>query len=354
MVLDVNVKNKISYPVSLCLLLIILTGCTTPEATPLASLEPASQLPTVEEMVFPEVTESPPCSIPYFEPVALFPDGNRLLVKDQQKIFIVDVNTWKQGGSFENPIPPNSVVALSPDGSLLAFTNQQDNTIELIDMTDGSTVNTLLGHTGLITDLKFAPNSDKLLTSSHDTWVRVWDRQGNPVSSFQPTGADDFPSEVLGMAISSDGTMLATIPFTGPVKIWNTETYVEIAVMGGGGGYDTSDVAFSADGKYLVSDLATGLWLWRVSDGSLVLNSINTMAFAFSPDGQEIAYVDIDQNWNVKLVSLDSMQELGTLTGNNEWLIFFVDDTRLISTNGEDTRVWQLGEENYIVCRSDR
>ena len=346
-------KNKISCLVSLCLLLIILTGCTTSEVTPIASLN-ETQTPTVEVEVSPEVTKSPTCSMPYFEPVSLFPDGNRLLVKNQEKIFIVNTETWKQEGTFEIPIVSDAVAALSPDGSLLAFSNQQDNTIELIDMTDGSAINTLSGHTGLITDLKFTPASDKLFSSSHDTWVRVWDRQGNPVSSFQPTGADDFPSEVLGMAISPDGTMLATIPFDGPVKLWDMETHAEIAEMGGSGGYDTSDVAFSSDGKYLASDLATGLWVWQFSDGSLLLNGINTMAFAFSPDGQNIAYIDIDQNWDAKLTSLDSKQNIYTMEGNNAWLIFFIDNNRLILFSSAESRVWHLGEENYIMCRSDQ
>ena len=221
-------KRNVNCLIFICLLLVIPEGCTTPETKPIASQEPATQLPSLEMGVPPEVTEPSTCSAPYFEPVALLPDGTRLLVKNQEKIFIVDANSWKQEGEFEIPISPNSVVTLSPDGSLLAFTHQQDNTIELIDMKAGNVINILPEHTGLITDLKFTPDSGKLFSSSHDTWVRVWDRQGNPVSSFQPTGADDFPSEVLGMAISPDGTMLATIPFNGPVKLWSVETFAEI------------------------------------------------------------------------------------------------------------------------------
>jgi WD40 repeat protein len=158
------------------------------------------------------------------------------------------------------------------------------------------------------------------------------------------------------MAISPDGTMLATIPFNGPVKLWDMTTHAEISEMGGSGGYDTSDIAFSSDGQYLASDLATGLWIWRLSDSSLVSSGINTMAFAFSPDGRLIAYSDIARNYDVILVSLEDMQELHTLAGNNGWLTFFVDDTRLMSTNVVETRVWQVEEERllFVVCNSDQ
>jgi WD40 repeat protein len=330
----------------------MLTGCDVPQTSPVVVI--ASATPRADALNTPVVkapataTIQPDCSVPYFEPVALLPNDKGLLVKNEQEIFIVDTNSWKPVGTFEVPIALDSVVALSPDGRLLAFTHQQENTIQLVNMEDGKVINTLSGHTSLITNLKFTPTSDKLLSSAHDGWVRVWDTQGNLVDSFQPTGADNFPSEVLGMAISPDGAMLATIPFDGPVKLWEMRTHAEIREMGGSGGYDTSDVAFSPDGEYLASDLATGLWVWRVSDGSLVLNGINTMAFAFSPTGHVIAYSDIDQNSDLILFSLDRLQRLHRLQGNNGWLTFFADGSQLMSTNGMETWIWQVDNESLL------
>lgn len=353
-------KSKVNpgCRIGFCLLMVpvLLIGCVESRIaafspTPEGVVQPETFIPA--ESVSPDYSLFPGCSVSYFEPVALFPDGDRLLVKNRQKIFIVSTGDWKQSGTFEIPILPDAVVNLSPDGNVLAYSNQQDYTITLVNMEDGKVISRLMEHTGLITDLIFTPDGDHLLSASHDTWVHTWDRLGNLVSSFQPAGADDFPSEVMNLAISPDGAMLATIPFNGPVKLWDMETHMEIAQMGGSGGYDTSDIAFSPDGQYLASDLATGLWIWRVPDGSLVMSGINTMAFAFSPDGRHLAYSDNNRDGELILIALDGLQVLHTLEGNLGWLVFFVDDTRLISINGSETRIWNMEKEMLLAVGCD-
>jgi WD40 repeat protein len=107
--------------------------------------------------------------------------------------------------------------ALSPDGETLAW-SLEDNTIQLVRVTDQKVLHTLAGHTDMVTKLRFSPESDELVSASHDGWVRVWDMQGEEVRSFQP------PNEVLGIGISADGSMLATVPFDGPVTLWNLDT----------------------------------------------------------------------------------------------------------------------------------
>ncbi len=126
--------------------------------------------------------------------------------------------------------------------------------------------------------------------------------QGEELRSFQAV-------EALGIGISPDGSMLATVPFDGPVALWDLDTLEKIKDLGGYGGYDTSDAEFSPDGQYLAADLATGLFLWRISDASLVWNEVkNSMAVAFSPDGQYLAYSDVDDGNKVILASPDTAQ----------------------------------------------
>jgi WD40 repeat protein len=158
---------------------------------------------------------------------------------------------------------------------------------------------------------------------------------------------------VLGIGISPDGATLATLPFDGPVILWDLAEYKAIVEVGGSGGFDTSDVDFSPDGQFIAADLATGLSVWKASDQTLLWSGINSMAFAYSPDGRFLAYSDIGENNNVVLSSPDGTQRIRTLEGHQGpvWaMIFSPDSTRLVSADGIEIRIWQVedGELLYV------
>jgi WD40 repeat protein len=286
------------------------------------------------------------------------PDNIRMLFRTDSGVQVINLQTMKQEMYLEAPGKLTPAITLSPNGEILAWA-LEDNTIQLIRMTDQKLLHTLIGHTDRITRLKFSPKGDKLFSSSQDTWVRLWDSNGNQVQAFQPTGADNNLSAVLGMGISPDGTMLATIPSDGPVKLWNTADYKLERDLGGSGGYDTSDVAFSTDGQMIAADLAAGLFLWRITDGMELLGSdprINSMAVAFSPDGRTLAYSEIGERNAIVLSSADGTQRIRTLEGQQTpvWgLIFSPDSTLLASIDDVETRVWRVEDGELLLSGKD-
>jgi WD40 repeat protein len=158
---------------------------------------------------------------------------------------------------------------------------------------------------------------------------------------------------VLGIGFSPDGAQLATVPFDGPVELWDLNSKEKLAALGGTGGYDTSDAIFSPNGQFLAADLATGLFLWRIADGELVWNEIkNSMAFAFSPDGRYLAYSDIDEGSKVFLSSPDGAQTIrimeGTPGGPVWELIFSPDSSMLASTDGAELRIWGVEDGRLL------
>ncbi len=218
---------------------------------------------------------------------------------------------------------------------------------------------TLVGHNDVVFKLRFSPSGDRLFSASHDTWVSIWDMSGQKVDAFQPTGAGDLPSEVLGIGISADGAQLASIPIDGPVKILDLITLKQVAELGGSGGFDTSDAAFSPDGKYLAADLATGLFLWRLADGrSMWELPVNSMAADFSPDGRYLAYANAGSSYDLVLSSPDGAETARILSGHPGpvWeLAFSPDSSLLASTDGIELRIWRVedGELMYVgksVC----
>ncbi|HEX6269176.1 MAG TPA: hypothetical protein VFZ43_02985 [Anaerolineales bacterium] len=300
------------------------------------------------------LTPEPPCFVTGFSPIAFMPDGVRILVKAENGVQIFNLQTMEEEEFLDAPTSLNlPAVALSPDGGILAWA-LEDLSIQLIRTSDKKLLHTLTGHTDLIGKLSFSPDGDRLFSASHDTWVRIWDMGGNLVYAFQPTGALDFPNEVLGIGISPDGRMLASIPFDGPVKLWDLKDYKLVRELGGFGGYDTSDISFSPDGQVVASDTATGLFLWKTSDGTELLGGnpgINSMAAAFSPDGRFLAYSEIGEKHNVVLSSPDGTQKIRTLEGHASpvgVLIFSPDSSLLLSSDWVETRIWQVEDGQLI------
>ena len=319
-----------------------------------ADTAPPSPLPSATPTFEPSPTsqaelpgDSPQCFTPVeILPFAFMPDNDRLLVRTRSGVQVFNLATLEEDSFFKSPQNVYAA-AVAPDGQTLAW-SLEDGSIQLIRVSDQQRVATLTGHPDYVYDLRFSPAGDRLYSASHDGVVRVWDMQGNLVSSVEAGG------EVLGLGISPDGSRLATIPFDGPLLLWDTASGEQVAEFGSTGGYDTSDAVFSPDGEYLAADLATGIYLWLVSDGELVWDEVkNSMAVAFSPDGRFLAYSDVDAGNPIILASPDGTRVENTLGQMQApvWELFFSPDgSHLAATDGVEIRIWQVedGKLMYI------
>jgi WD40 repeat protein len=277
-------------------------------------------------------------------PFAFTPDSARLLVRAGSGVQVIDLKTGQEDAFLQAPMRILTA-ALSPDGKILAW-SLDDNSIQLVDFSNGQVLSTLMGHSDPVYHLRFSPTGDRFYSASHDGWIRIWDMQGNQLPSIQAGG------EVLGFGISPDGRTLATIPGDGPLSLWDLAENKMTSELGGTGGYDTSDAVFSADGQYLAADLITGIFLWRVSDGSLTWNDIrNSMAVAYSPNGQFLAYSNIDDNNKVILAPPDGkgiVREIEGIQGP-VWELFFSPDSSLLAaTDGAEIRIWQVQDGRLL------
>lgn len=340
--------------IAISLFTLLVTACTppplisqvspSPTAAPLPSHTPLpSTTPLPSSTPLPSATPTPAVSVFACAPVAFLPGGSRILGRSGPDLQIFELQNMAEMDLIKAPTNLTAV-ALSPDGETLAWA-REDNTIQLVRLSDHQFLHSLAGHTDFVTKLKFTPDGTRLVSASHDTWVRVWDMDGKEVGAFQPTGALDWPSWVMGLGISPDGKLLATAPDDGPVKLWDLATFHKVAELGGTGAYDTSDVGFSPDGQFVAADLAAGLFLWKAADGQVLLDNnsqINSMAFDFSPDGRFLAYADL---YNVILSSPDGKQVFRTLEGHTSpvWSLFFSpDSSKLVTSDGVQVRIWQV------------
>ena len=93
----------------------------------------------------------------------------------------------------------------SPDGTLLASASD-DHTIRLWQVSDGSLVTTLRGHTAPIQKLAFSPDGTLLASASQDGTIGIWQvHDDSLVRSLQ-----GHSESVFDAAFSTDGSLLAS------------------------------------------------------------------------------------------------------------------------------------------------
>jgi WD40 repeat protein len=110
---------------------------------------------------------------------------------------------------------------------------------------------------------------------------------------------------VEAAAYSPDGRMLATGDWNGRIRLWDTRSWAELDAPRDENMGQISCVAFSPDGKSLAGSGEKGMAIWRLSAGRQTGNDrplpvfepmvrvpvSMSVCFAFSPDGELVAFV---------------------------------------------------------------
>jgi eukaryotic-like serine/threonine-protein kinase len=117
--------------------------------------------------------------------------------------------------------------------------------------------------------------------------VVLWDAaDGQGVRSLQ-----GHAHLVVGVAVSPDGTRLASASLDRTVKVWETATGREVRTLRGHPAGVTA-VAFSPDGRALAAATGNDVWLWDLASGqhrvTLRGHTGAVTALAFSPDGRRV------------------------------------------------------------------
>jgi len=203
--------------------------------------------------------------------VCFAPDGRKLLVSTGQLVSPSEglVEAWSvASGRAVSPrikLPRTMVawdVAVSPEGRRLALACQ-DNSISVLDQTNGQELARITGHGGPVRCVAFSPDGTRLLSGSEDQSVRLWDAQ----SGQQIRAMLGHQGTVHALAFSPDGRFAVSGADDGLICVWNLQTGTRLMVCQGHRGAVRA-LAYLPDGRGFVSGGADGtLRLWRAADG---------------------------------------------------------------------------------------
>ena len=218
----------------------------------------------------------------------------------------------------------------------------------------------------------FTPDGKLLVTASRDARVRVWQPAGDALDRLlaersepiTPGGAASSKKppivhwlerilaghieRVRDIAVSPDGSRIASAGGDKTAKIWDTETGENLLTLSGHEGY-VEAIEFSPDGHHVATASRDNtVKLWNIEGHTSAVTSI-----AFSPDGKMLATGSSDRTAKLWDLSSGAPRLLYTLRGHIDQIyrLAFNPAGTLLATASFDNSVklWDVGSGKEIT-----
>jgi WD40 repeat protein/serine/threonine protein kinase/DNA-binding SARP family transcriptional activator len=293
--------------------------------------------------------------------VSLSGDATRLVTVGQisQQARVWDVSPAGRGevltlpGPQSGPIHPD--ITFTPDGRRLVASSGPAGTVRVWNTKTGAQILVLKGHArahapvhGVI-GIDVSPDGSRIATAGADGSARVYDaKTGEELLVVRGRHCSRRRTCAVNQSVfSPDGTKIATTGADATARIMTADSGRELMVFRGHKpvGVGTYPVDWSADGERLFAFGPSGLRVWDVDSGRLLMRTPPTGGPAFgaawTPDGKQIVMAELNPRvWDAATGRRVRTVQAGAPVGD---VAFSRDGTRLVMATVDgtsSTRVW--------------
>jgi WD40 repeat protein len=217
--------------------------------------------------------------------LAFAPDGKRIVVGTNDSLFTLDMTADARQVPSGISGSPGRILAISPHRNLI-FLGGFSEPFHVWDVSSGKAPVRFTDRADAFA-ADFSPDNKQIITAWGD--ARIFDVQaGKQVHVFGDN------QQIKSAAFSPDGTTIATGSNDGAIRIWDARTYEMRAEWKPRDPISVSFIAFSPDGRRMVTPDAAGAAIWdieRREHVGVLETKLPIHAAAFSPDGRHIATV---------------------------------------------------------------
>ena len=289
----------------------------------------------------------------YITSVAYSPDGTTFASYCQDGTIILrDTENFEHRTTITGHIsgfPRIPRIAFSPDGKTIV-SGSKDKTLRLWDTTTGRNIKSFVGHIGPVISIDFSPDGRKIASSGGTVFGDRWFAEDYPIRIWDVSTGSQIATvighshEVNRVIFSPDGGLLTTYSIARKPIFWDATTGNYLWTFTGNW-EDVGYMAFSPDGRKIVYGNTDGIYLWDIISRKQIAKyngSIpKTTNIVFSPDGNTIAAGGVGQE--VHLWRVYTGERKTIITGHDELYktVHFSPDGQTILTAGgwEDGRL---------------